>query len=40
MLAKMWRKMKTPPLLVGLKAGKTTLEINLSFSLKIENSST
>ena len=26
MLARMWRKKNTPPLLVGLKAGTTTLE--------------
>jgi hypothetical protein len=28
-LARMWRKRNTPPLLVGLQAGTTTLEINL-----------
>jgi hypothetical protein len=28
MLMKMWRKRNTPPLLVGLKAGTTTLEIS------------
>jgi hypothetical protein len=27
MLMRIWRKMKTPPLLVGLQAGTTTLEI-------------
>jgi hypothetical protein len=30
----------TPPLLVGLQTGTTTLEINLAFPQKIENSST
>jgi hypothetical protein len=29
MLERMWRKRDTPPLLVGLKTGTTTLEINL-----------
>jgi hypothetical protein len=29
MLARMWRKMNTSPLLVGLQAGTTTLEIIL-----------
>ena len=29
MLARMWRKMNTPPLLVGLQAGTNTLEISL-----------
>ena len=29
MLARMWRKRNTPPLLVGLPTGTTTLEINL-----------
>jgi hypothetical protein len=29
MLARMWRKRNTPPLLVGLQAGTTTLEISL-----------
>ena len=31
MLARMWRKRNTPPLLVGLQAGITTLEISLAF---------
>jgi hypothetical protein len=30
MLARMWRKRNTPPLLVGLHAGTTTLEISLA----------
>ena len=29
MLARMWRKRNTPPLLVGLQTCTTTLEINL-----------
>jgi hypothetical protein len=29
MLARMWRKINTPPFLVGLQAGRTTLEISL-----------
>ena len=29
MLARMWKKRNTPPLLVGLQAGTTTLEISL-----------
>jgi hypothetical protein len=40
MLAKMWRKRNTPPFLVGLQAGSTTLEINLVVPQKIVNSST
>jgi hypothetical protein len=39
MLVKMWKKNNTPPLLLGLQAGKTTLEINL-FPKKIGNCST
>ena len=35
MLERMWRKRNSPPLLVGLQAGKTTLEINLVVPLKI-----
>ena len=31
----MWRKRKTPPLLVGLQACTTTLEISLAFPQKI-----
>ena len=29
MLVRMWRKRNTPPLLVGLQAGTTTVEISL-----------
>ena len=32
---RMWRKRNTPPLLVGLHAGTTTLEISLVFPQKI-----
>jgi hypothetical protein len=38
MLARMWRKKNTPPLLVGLKAGTTTLEISLVVPQKTEHS--
>jgi hypothetical protein len=34
MLERMWRKTNTPPLLVGLQAGTTTLEINLAVPQK------
>jgi hypothetical protein len=34
MLARMWRKRNTPPLLVGLKACTTTLEISLAVPQK------
>jgi hypothetical protein len=40
MLVRMWRKRKTPPLLVGLQTGVTTLEINLVVPQKIANIST
>jgi hypothetical protein len=30
MLVRMWRKRNTPPLMVGLQAGTTTLEISLA----------
>jgi hypothetical protein len=40
MLAKMWRKWNTPPLLVGLQAGTTTLEISLEVPQKIGHSTT
>jgi hypothetical protein len=40
MLASMWRKRNTPPLLVGLQAGTTTLVIILAVPQKIEHSST
>jgi hypothetical protein len=36
----MWRKKNTPALLVGLQAGKITLENNLVVPQKIRNSST
>jgi hypothetical protein len=39
-MAKMWRKMNTPPLLVELQADTTTLEINLAVPQKTVNSST
>jgi hypothetical protein len=35
MLARMWRKRNTSPLLVGLQAGTTTLEISLVVFLDI-----
>jgi hypothetical protein len=37
MLAKMWRKRNTPPLLVGLKTHTTMMEINLEVPQKIGN---
>jgi hypothetical protein len=37
MLARMWRKGNTPPLLMGLRVGKTTLEINLEVPQKTGN---
>jgi hypothetical protein len=40
MLARMWRKRDTPPLLVGLQAGTTTLEISLAVSQNIGHSTT
>jgi hypothetical protein len=40
MLVRMWRKRNTPPLLVGLQAGTTTLEINLVVPQKIRHSTT
>jgi hypothetical protein len=40
MLVRMWRKRNTPPLVVGLQAGTTTLEISLVVPQKIEHSST
>jgi hypothetical protein len=36
----MWEKKNNPPLLVGLQAGKTTLEIILAVSLKIAHLTT
>jgi hypothetical protein len=35
MLARMWRKMNTFPLLVGLQAGTTTLKISLAVPHKV-----
>jgi hypothetical protein len=40
MLERMWRKRNTPPLLVGLQAGTTTLEISLEVPQKTGHSST
>jgi hypothetical protein len=36
MLVRMWRKMNTPPLLVGLQACTTTLEISLAVPRKLD----
>jgi hypothetical protein len=36
MLARMWRKRNTLPLLVGLQTGTTTLEISLAIPQKID----
>ena len=36
MLERIWRKRNTPPLLVGLQTGTTTLKINLEFPQKLE----
>jgi hypothetical protein len=38
MLGGMWRKKNTPPLLVGLQAGTTTLETKLAVPRKTRNS--
>jgi hypothetical protein len=40
MLVRMWRKRDTPPLLVGLQACTTTLEISLEVPQKISHSTT
>jgi hypothetical protein len=40
MLARMWRKRNTPPLLVGLQACTTTLEVSLEVPQKIGHSTT
>ena len=40
MLERMWRRRNTPPLLMGLKTGTTTLEISLEVPQKIGNRST
>jgi hypothetical protein len=39
MLERMWRERNTPPLLVGLQTGTTTLEINLEVPQKSRNRS-
>jgi hypothetical protein len=39
MLLRMWKKRNMPPLLVGLQACTTTLEISLAVPQKIGNSS-
>jgi hypothetical protein len=36
MLVRMWRKRKTPSLLMGLQAGITTVEISWKFLRKLE----
>jgi hypothetical protein len=36
MLVRTWRKRNTPPLLVGLQAGTTTLEISLAVLRKLD----
>jgi hypothetical protein len=36
MLMSLWRKRNTPPLLLGLQAGTTTLEISLGFLRKLD----
>jgi hypothetical protein len=40
MLEKTWRKRNTPPLLLGLQCGTTSLEINLEVPQKTGNRST
>jgi hypothetical protein len=40
MMVRMWRKRNTLPLLVGLQAGKTPLEISLAVPQKSGHSST
>jgi hypothetical protein len=40
MLVSVWRKRNIPFLLVGLQAGKSTLEISLAVIEKIENNPT
>jgi hypothetical protein len=39
-MVRMWRKRYTLPLLVGLQAGTTTVEINLAVPQKIGHSTT
>jgi hypothetical protein len=36
MLARMWRKRNTPPLLVGKQTGTTTLKISLAFRRELD----
>jgi hypothetical protein len=36
MLARLWRKRNTPPLLLGLQDGTTSLKINLHFLRKLD----
>jgi hypothetical protein len=40
MLARMWRERNSPPLLVGLQAGITTLEISLAVPQETGNNFT
>jgi hypothetical protein len=40
MLARIWRKRNTPPLLVGLQACTTTLEVSLDVPQKIGHNTT
>jgi len=40
MLARMWNKRKTPPLLVGMQSCTASLEINMAVSQKMEDRST
>jgi hypothetical protein len=40
MLLRMWRKRNTPPLLVGLQTGTSTLDISLAVHQKIGHSTT
>jgi hypothetical protein len=40
MLARMWRMRNTPPLLVGLQGGSTSLDISSVISQKIGHSTT
>jgi hypothetical protein len=40
MLVRLWRKRNTPPLLVGLQAGTTTLQVSMVVPQKIGHSTT
>jgi hypothetical protein len=40
MLARMWRKRNSPPLLVGLQAGTNSLEISVAVPQKIGHNTT